>query len=795
MAAPAAFSPPPLPPPPVAPPTDALRLAAWLVSTAVIIGGLYLGQDVLMPLAIAFLISFALNPMVRWLVRHGVPRALAVTLVMAAVFLLFAGLALLIASQLAVLSAELPTYQSTIRAKIDDLVMRMSGPGVLDGVFQTFDAVRQEIGQAMASRPANPPPMPVEIVSDDISALGTAAAWLAPAIAPLATTGIVLVFVFLALLDRGDLRDRLLRMLGGNLHQSTDAIEEAGRRISRYLLMQLVVNAGYAVPMTLGLWLIGVPGYVLWGTLAGLMRFVPYVGPILSAVFPLALAFAVDPGWNMLLLTGALILVLELASANIVEPILYGTSTGLSALSLIAAATFWTALWGPVGLILSTPLTVCLLVIGRYLPQLQFLDTLLGSTPALDVATRIYQRLIADDPEEAVEIATEAIEQSSVVEFHDRHGLAVLRQASSDFSGAARPEHRLRVVSGMDVLLDELRAEFPPPEAAGAPRVAMIGGKWEIDNVAGEMLAHALETAGIAVLQRQAGVLSRHYMDRLRLEGIEVACVSFVSPTPERSARAFCRRFRQRWPGVRIVLGLWNMAPAGAGEGDAADRAREWGADHVVTSIAEAVQRVGQIVAPEGADPRHQPGPPPDEPERIEALHRSGVLDGRARDELDSLAARAAEVFDVGLAVITAIDTAREVILGQSRDLPGEPTLPGSDTVALPRAEAISAPLLASGSRLVVPDTRRDPRLADHPVIARWNARFLAAVPIRDPQGHVLGALCLLDDAPHELGARDLELLDAIAADVTRVILGDEPASRRRDDRAEPARGPSASPA
>ncbi len=362
------------------------------------------------------------------------------------------------------------------------------------------------------------------MVSDAASPLRTAAEWLGPALAPLATAGIVIVFVFLALLDRGDLRDRLLQMLGGNLHRSTDAMEEAGTRISKYLLMQLVVNVSYGIPMALGLWFIGVPGWILWGTLAALMRFIPYVGPMLSAIFPIALAFAVDPGWTMVLLTIGLILFLELVSNNIVEPMLYGTSTGLSAMSLITAATFWTALWGPAGLILSTPLTVCLLVIGRNLPALGFLETLLGSAPALDISTRIYQRLLANDPEEAIEIAGTAIEATSVPDFYHAHGIGVLRQASADFLEQARAEHRLRVISGMDVLLDDLREEYPGaiPADAPAPRVACIGGKWEIDAVAGEMLAHALATRGIAAVERPAGILTGRYLDGLDLAGMDI---------------------------------------------------------------------------------------------------------------------------------------------------------------------------------------------------------------------------------------------------------------------------------
>ncbi len=207
--------------------------------------------------------------------------------------------------------------------------------------------------------------------------------WLGRVAEPVTMAGIVLLFVILILLDRDDLRDRLLRLMGGNLHVATDALDEASQRIGKYLRMQFVVNITYGLPMAAGLWFIGVPGAILWGVLAAIMRFVPYVGAMISAAFPLALAFAVDPGWQMLLMTLGLIMALELISNNLIEPWLYGSSTGLSTLSIIVSATFWTALWGPIGLILSTPLTVCLLVLGRYIPALQFMEVLLGSSPVL----------------------------------------------------------------------------------------------------------------------------------------------------------------------------------------------------------------------------------------------------------------------------------------------------------------------------------------------------------------------------------------------------------------------------
>lgn len=745
--------------------TDIVRIAAWLVTGTVIISLLYFGQEVLIPLAIAFLISFALHPLVRILVRRGIPQAAAVSLVMLTVIAMLLGLGLLITSQVSVLSAELPAYQSTIRSKISALGQTVEGPGLFDGVFQTVATVQDQLATALETTPSDgAEPLPVTVVGDGPSPFATAIEWLVPALAPLATLGIVVVFVFLVLLDRGDLRDRLIRLLGGNLHRSTDALEEAAKRISKYLLMQLIVNVTYGIPMALGLWAIGVPGWVLWGTLAAIMRFIPYIGPLLSAVFPLALAFAVDPGWQMVLMALALILFLELVSNNIVEPFLYGTSTGLSALSLIAAATFWTALWGPLGLILSTPLTVCLLVLGRNLPQMSFFETLLGSTPALNLPTRIYQRLIASDPEEAYEIASEAIGASTVARFYDDVGLEILRQASEDYHAHARVEHRLRVVEGMDRLLEELREDHPAPEP-GPVRTVCIGGKWQVDAIAAEMLVHALSLAGVPAELRPSGVVTARYVDGLELEGVDTVYIGYFSRDADTAVRGFVRRLRHRWPGVRIILALW-YASEGA---EFADRAEALGVDQIVLSMDEAVRRMSLMQAEQLATSSLSASSE-DEAARREAVARTSILDGHAREDLDELAMRAADVFDVSVAFISALDADAEYILGQSMDLPGPRTAKEPRMTYIPRAEALCSHVLAANDSVVVPDTDRDPRFSDNPWVRKWQARFYASVPLRTSEGHVLGALCLLDHAPREIEAAELDLLDKIAADVVAVM-------------------------
>jgi predicted PurR-regulated permease PerM len=746
---------------------DIRRAAAVLVSAAVIIAGLYYGRDILIPLAVAFLITFALNPPVTWLVRQRLPRMLATSLVMAVVVCTLAGLGVILGAQVRSIAVELPAYQSTILTKLSDLRQSLKAPGLFDGLLKTVESVQKEV-ESKESKPVDGPvPQRVEVVPAQQTPFEQAFAWVLRSLEPLATAGIVFVFVFLALLDIGDLRDRFLRLLGRDFHRSTDAIEEAGARISRYLLMQLLVNVTYGVPLALGLWIIGVPGAVLWGAVAAVMRFVPYIGPLIAAVFPVALAFAVDNGWSMLLWTVTLIVVLELASNNIVEPLLYGSSTGLSAISLIAAATFWTALWGPAGLILSTPLTVCLLVLGRNLPQLQFFDTLLGSTPVLDVPTRIYQRLIANDVDEASEIAGTEIERTSIVSFYDAIGIEVLRLASEEHLRNASAEHRLRLADGMETLLDDLKDQYPSSLGSEAkPTVLCIGGKWEIDALASEMLAHALAIEGVAADSQPAASANADYLAKLDLKGADIVCLSYFSPSPAVPARHACRRLRRRWPNVRIVLGLWNAPPALL----SSESVESLEADAVVTSVQEGIGRIHRFVDPEGARSAQVASLPVNDAERGDSLAATGVLAGDKRERLDALAKRAADVFNTSIAVITTIDKDNEYFVGQSGKFPNTVTDDTGTLLPMNREHAICNYVVGEDQSLVVPDIERDPRFDDNETIKRWDVRFYAGAPLRVSNGPVIGALCILDSAPRTLEDDEVALLETMAADVAATI-------------------------
>jgi len=382
-----------------------------LAASAATVAALYFARDVFLPLAIAILLTFALAPAVSRLRRAGCPRSFAVIAVVTAAFLCLFAFSLIVALQVSEVARDLPTYQSNIIQKVRTLKEAGSESQILDRLGRVMERISVELSRPEADVRVSPAPVPepkpllVEIFSPQ-RPIEILLSVLNPLLGPLATTGLVIVVVIFMLFEREDLRDRFIRLVGyGDLHRTTEALQDAGARVGRYLLMQLVVNITYGVPLAIGLSLLGIPNAILWGMLAIVLRFVPYIGPVIAAALPLFLAFAAAPGWTLMALTLGLFIVLELVSNNIVEPWLYGSRTGLSPLAIIVAAIFWAWLWGPIGLVLSTPLTVCLVVLGRHVRQFEFLEILLGNEPVLDPKERLYQRLLAGDPDEATDNA------------------------------------------------------------------------------------------------------------------------------------------------------------------------------------------------------------------------------------------------------------------------------------------------------------------------------------------------------------------------------------------------------
>lgn len=775
---------------PLADLVPALRLLIGLLIAAILILALFYGRDMLIPLALAMLFGFLLDPAVSRLKRWGLPRMAAAIVVVAFALAALGGLGMYLGSQVQQLSADLPTYQSTIRDKLRGLRKSANMPSAWDGVFKTYNTVEKEISSTNATSARV---QKVEIQTAESKPTTQMLQWLGRIVEPVTTAGIVLLFVILILLDRDDLRDRLLRLMGGNLHVATDALDEASERIGKYLRMQFIVNVSYGIPLAAGLWFIGVPGAILWGVLGAIMRFVPYVGAMMSAVFPLALAFAVDPSWNMFLLTLGLILLLELISNNMIEPWLYGSSTGLSTLSIIVAATFWTALWGPIGLILSTPLTVCLLVLGRYIPSLKFMEVLLGSEPVLGPQQRLYQRLLADDADDAISMAVESVEERlpskpsladrahAISGFYDEVAIPALRIATQQHLESATAEHRLRLSHGMDALLEELRDHYAPKrdERRSASqeaesnqrrrlRIHCAGARWEVDALGAVMVAHteslhghevtcsewALSSDSQALLPETNGQLDGGDWGKA-MQSSELLVLSIFSSQPQSMARRMVRRIRRHWPRVRVVLCLWN-APAVAAN---PDFAAQCGAQACVTSLHELHLWVEAMQADDPGECVIAAPIPEDDELRVKSLHVSGVLSPSLTPLYHETAKQAVNAFNAKWAQVSWVDADRVHIPGS--------LLPSSDAgvalQSLPRERTVSSYVVYEKEAIVVGDLARDPRFAADPTVQKLKLRFYAGVPLIDKKGNVLGCFAILDDAPRNLSEDELALLSSMA--------------------------------
>lgn len=587
-----------------------------------------------MPLALAVLLSFLLGPMTRRLERRGVWRGAAVALVAGVFFLALGGVVWTVVNQAVDLAGKLPTYQTNIVHKIESL----RGPGgsslsraakVVEDINKHLDEAAPVAGGAgdaaqvpvqpgprgttgqqvvipgVGSRPTGETaPLAVRIVEPTLSPTKLLSNFAGPILGPLGTAGVVVVFTIFLLLQREDLRDRILHIVGGaeRLSVTTEAADEAGKRVSRYLVAQASVNAAVGLLLGLGLWAIGVPNAALWGLLMALLRFVPFLGAPIAALFPLLLSLAVFDSWRPMLLTVALLVVIELTFVNVVEPVAFSHSTGVSSLAVIVAATFWTWLWGPVGLLLATPFTVCIVVLGRYVPQLEFLHTLLGDEPVLPPDARLYQRLLAGDQEAVAEVADEYLETHSPAELYDDVLIPALNQAQSDVQAGRMTEEReaaVRQTTG--ALLEDVRERNPTTASGGGattaarPRVVILPAKSEGDEAVGQMLAHALALDGIPAEAFSHKLLVQEMLDRVAELGAVAVCVSASRPFAVMQARYLCKRLRARNPVVRLVVGLWDAKQEPS---SGSHRQLQGFADEVDHTIADAVASLRGLTPP-----------------------------------------------------------------------------------------------------------------------------------------------------------------------------------------------------
>ena len=756
-----------------------------IVTIAIV--GLYVGRDFLIPFAVAILLSFALGPVAIRLRRWGFGRVPSVLIVVLAALLAMGGLGILIGSQIVQLVRNLPTYQSNIHAKIRSAQTTAPGGGMIDRAATVLRELSNDISGEPASgdkgtaRPDGRNPIPVRIEEPSPSMLQIAASIASPLLGPIGSAGLVIVFLFLMLLERDDLRSRLIKLVGGgNLYLTTEALDDAAKRVSRYLLMQLIVNVTYGLPLGLGLYLIGVPNALLWGFLATVLRFLPYVGPFLAALFPTALAIAVDPGWSMLLWTVALFLTLELISNNVIEPWLYGSSTGVSAIAIILAAIVWTTLWGPIGLLLSTPLTVCLAVMGRHIPQLRFLDVLLGSEPVLSAQEQLYQRMLAGDSEEGEEIVKSQLKGRTLAELHDQLILPALRMAESDrqrkfLAGERRAlvtESFLRVIASLaeDESVEMSGDRSQTPEQATARSeirwsgkcVLCLAGRTGLDRVAAAMLAQRLEAYGIGTRVLPADAISSDGGTGLNTSGIELISLVYLGEGSADQARHVSRRLRRQAPGAKILLVLLSGDTTEIGE---KDRSTAPYADFIVESLAKASDQV-RTVATAPIEGPMMPAPlPPDEAERLAELRKLNILDTEPEETFDQITRRLAEAFSAPIALLTLVDEYRQ-FWKSATGLPEDLQLARE----APRETSVCGHVVAANQVLVVEDVLKDKRFANNPFLRERGIRFYAGAPLRTSSGRAIGSLCVIDTQPRVISGRERTLLQLIADEVTAKI-------------------------
>lgn len=598
-----------------------LRALLAVTVGVTLVAALYVGREVLIPVTLAVLLSFILAPVVAVLRRLWLGRALAVLLaaLLALGALLFASA--LIAGQVAELATDLPRYAARIERKIDTL-RGMTVDRVVEALDRLGGALGETAGEAAGTpeRPAGrngeaPPPVPVELRQPPPGPLDVAQRIVTPLLLPLANAAIVFVVAVFILLQREDLRDRVIRLAGAaDLHRTTIALDDAARRLSRYFLTQLLVNTSYGTVVGLALFLIGVPGALLWGILAGLMRYVPFVGTPIAAAPPVILAAAVDPGWGMALAAGALMLAGEALMGQVVEPVAFGHSTGLSPVAVILAAIFWSWLWGPIGLILAMPLTLCLVVLGRHVERLAFLDVLLGDRPALSPAESFYQRMLAGDPDEALDQAEQWLRTRPISAYYDEVLLEGLRLAAADLArGRLPPERLAELREAAQSVIGDLAAQpdtpaapaapteedparpAPPPSAPpdlqgawASPRAVLcIAGRGPLDGAVAAMLAQLLGRHGLGAEVVLHGAVARDQVARLDAAGVAMLCICQVEITGRPAhLRYLLRRLRQRLPQVPILVGLW---PPGDPMLTEREPQAALGADLHVASLRDAV--------------------------------------------------------------------------------------------------------------------------------------------------------------------------------------------------------------
>ncbi len=770
--------------------TPAVALSSiWgLLLLAFVVAALYFGRSVFVPIALATLITFLLSRLVNRLERW-IGRIAAVLVTVIAMFTIFVGASWVIGRQVIDLADKLPDYQANIVAKIRSL--KLPAGGRLTRFSSSVHVLQSELAEPSPapstdrargdSSTRTPPPVaspiPVKVIEGRSAIPQLMQETLSAILSPLGTAALVLLLVIFMLLKREDLRGRLIRLVGqGRISTTTRAMEDAGRRVSRYLSTQFLVNMCYGICVAFGLQFIGVPNAALWAVLAGVLRFIPYVGPWAGALLPVLLSFAISSSWFTPLMTIALFIVLEAIVSNFVEPWVYGANTGVSPIALIISAVFWTWLWGPVGLVLSTPMTVCLAVIGRHVPRLEFLGILLSEDQALAPHEEFYHRLLSFSVDSAEEFVTKYVETESLTALYDNVLLPAIAAVEIDaHRGSLTAEQRTSALQRVHEIIDDFSGWEASHKGAHeqkgddlngvAPaigsRVLCLPASAYRDELAGEMLAQLLRNRGFEAENVPARLKHEELIDRTVEVQPECICVSVLPPTSIAQARHLASAIRERLKSVTIMVGVWS---ARFDVEKLRERLRGAHVSDAAVSLTDAVQRVYTMTA--AITDAMLPAPTPrNEEERLLELNGLNLLDTPSEADFDRVTERLTKLFKVPIALVTLIDKDRQWFKSQT-GLPADLARARSTS----RDVSLCGHVIVKDEILIVRDLARDPRFANNPFVKENRLRFYAGVPLRGPNGFPIGSLCILDTKPREITRQEQELLKMIAADLMERI-------------------------
>ena len=552
------------------------------VVSVVVVASLYWARVVLIPFALAVFLCFVLTPLVSALQRRHVPRTPSVIFVVLLAASILFGMGWIAAVEVKGLIADLPQYTDNIKEKIKTVRELRSG-GIFDNLRHMIDDLSaawqaQPAGQQTppappaAPSPAAPPPLVVE--PEKPAWLSWVSSLFGPVLESLAQGALAIVLVIFLLLKREDMRDRLIWLVGhGRMTVTTKALDDAGQRISRYLLMQLLINAAFGLALAIGLFLIDFKHALLWGLLAGVLRYVPYIGSWISSALLIVLSLAMFPGWLQMFLVVGLIAGLELVTYNVMEPLLFSHSLGVSEVALLLAAAFWAFLWGPIGLILSGPLTVCLVVLGKYVPQLEFLAVLLGDEQALEPDVGLYQRLAAKDQDEATQIVLSRIKTQMPEKVYDDLLIPALTYAKRDREREGlEPEDEQYILQTTREILEDIserQSALPTADdgntaddgTPAADRVMLLAcpARDESDELALDMLQQLLDPAKWLIERPTAKMLAAEVVALVAEKEPALICIASLPPGGLAHTRYLCKRLRSRFPRVKIVVGRWGL--------------------------------------------------------------------------------------------------------------------------------------------------------------------------------------------------------------------------------------------